>query len=124
MCGWLGCIVTAENWSFAVLEPALYARQLTWVDAQRFVGQQILAIAPTAAGPVDVTLEVSSVVESPAAPGVHQFAICFEGPADSFLAQGTYQLRHAELGDFAVFMTPIARLPAGFAYEACFSHVV
>lgn len=107
-----------------MLEPALYARQLTWVDAQRFVGQQILAIAPTAAGPVDVKLEVSSVAESPAAPGVHQFAICFEGPADSFLAQGTYQLRHSELGDFAVFMTPIARLPAGFAYEACFSHVV
>jgi hypothetical protein len=117
-------LLPLKHWSFAVLESALYARQLTWVDAQRFVGQQILAIAPTAAGPVDVKLEVSSVAESPAAPGVHQFAIRFEGPADTFLAQGTYQLRHSDLGDFAVFMTPIARLPVGFAYEACFSHVV
>lgn len=107
-----------------MLDPALYARQLTWADAQRFAGQQVLAVAPVPAGAVDVKLDVSTVVESSATPGTHQFSIRFEGPAETFLAQGTYQLRHRELGDFAVFMTPTARLPSGFAYEACFSHVV
>lgn len=107
-----------------MLDPALYSRQLTWADARRFVDQQILAVVTTPSGVAEVPLGVRSVTESQGEPGTHQFSILFRGPADSFLPQGTYQLRHAELGDFAVFMAPTARVSGGFVYEACFSHVV
>lgn len=108
----------------AVLDSDLFSRQLTWADAQRFHGVRVRVQAPTPTGLAYVVLSVCSVSESPAAPGMHQFAIRFEGPADIFLEQGTYRVHHPELGDFAVFMTPTARLPQGFTYEACFAHVV
>ncbi|WP_312843509.1 DUF6916 family protein [Diaphorobacter nitroreducens] len=107
-----------------MLNPDLFSRQLTWLDAQRFVDRQVLAHVPSESGFEQVCLEVLQVSESPAAPGTHQFTIAFQGPLNAFLAQGTYQLRHPDLGEFAVFMTPTAKQADGFAYEACFSHVV
>lgn len=107
-----------------MLDPALFSRQLTWLDALRFVDRQVLAHVPLESGLAQVCLEVLQVSELSAAPGTHQFTIAFQGPLDAFIAQGTYQLRHPDLGDFAVFMTPIAKRANGFAYEACFSHVV
>jgi len=107
-----------------VLDPALFSRQLTWADAQRFADRQVLACVPQSSGVAQVALDVRSVAESPAAPGTHQFVIAFRGPLDALLPQATYQLRHPELGDFAVFMTPTARKPDGYDYEACFSHVL
>ena len=107
-----------------MLDTALYARQLTWADAQRFANCEVVAVVPQPAGAVQVPLAVRSVSESASAPGTHQFAIAFHGPLDAPLAQATYQLWHPELGDFAVFMTPTARRSDGYEYEACFSHVV
>ncbi|MBU0746915.1 MAG: hypothetical protein KKB95_11660 [Gammaproteobacteria bacterium] len=107
-----------------MLDPALFSRQLTWADALRFVDQQVVVYVPAASGVAEIPLMVHSVTESPAAPGTHQFAISFQGPPNGPMAQGTYRLRHPELGDFAVFMTPMAQKADGFLYEACFSHVV
>lgn len=108
----------------AVLDSALYSRQLTWADAQRFADQKVLALVPQPSGVAQVVLEVRSVAEAAAAPGMHQFVMAFRGPLEALLAQGTYQLRHPELGDFAVFLTPNARKPEGYDYEACFAHAV
>ena len=107
-----------------MLDAALFSRPLTWSDAQGFARQQVLAHLATPAGPATVPLAVCEVAESAAAPGTHQFRISFQGPADAFLAQGTYRVQHPQLGDFAIFMTPVARQPEGLVYEACFSHVV
>jgi hypothetical protein len=107
-----------------MLDPALFSRQLTWADALRFVDQQVVVYVPAASDVAEIPLMVHSVTESPAAPGTHQFAISFQGPPNGPMAQGTYRLRHPELGDFAVFMTPMAQKADGFLYEACFSHVV
>ncbi|WP_312306825.1 DUF6916 family protein [Pulveribacter sp.] len=106
-----------------MLDSALFSRTLTWPDAQCFARQQVLAHLATPAGPITVPLTVCEVAESPAAPGAHQFRISFQGPADAFLTQGTYRMQHPQLGDYAIFMTPVARRPEGFVYEACFSHV-
>ncbi len=107
-----------------MLDPALFSRQLTWADALGFVNQQVVVYVSAASGLAEIPLDVQSVTESPSAPGTHQFAIWFKGPLNTPIEQGTYQLRHSSLGDFAVFMTPTARKAEGFFYEACFSHVV
>lgn len=107
-----------------MLDEALFSRQLTWADAQRFADRQVLVFVPHASGQAQVALHVHGVTESAAAPGTHQFAIAFRGPLDALLTQGTYRLRHPDLGDFAVFITPTSRKPDGYEYEACFSHVV
>ncbi|WP_240456884.1 hypothetical protein [Acidovorax sp. 1608163] len=108
----------------AALDPDLFSRQLTWSDALRFEKQDVHVLTPEATSAQVLCLRVSRVTESPAAPGTHQFAIVFHGPADTLLGQGTYHLVHPELGDFAVFITPVGRTPAGVEYEACFTHVV
>lgn len=106
------------------LDPDLFSRQLTWSDAQRFEKRDIHVRLPERANAQMLCLRVLRVTESPSAPGTHQFAIVFHGPADTLLGQGTYHLVHPELGDFAVFMTPVRRTSSGVEYEACFTHVV
>lgn len=73
-------------------------------------------------GPV---LELAEVVEQPqhAAPGSGRtpFALLFRGPADRPLPQGTQPLRHAELGELALFLVPVGSGPDGMRYEAVFS---
>lgn len=107
-----------------MLDPDLFSRQLTWSDALRFENQDIHVRILEATTAKMLCLQVSRVTESPSAPGTHQFAIVFTGPPDALLGQGTYHLVHPELGDFAVFMTPVGRTSAGVEYEACFTHVV
>lgn len=107
-----------------MLDPDLFSRQLTWSDARRFEKRDVYVRIPEATSANMLCLRVSRVTESPAVPGIHQFAIVFHGPADTLLGQGTYHLVHPELGDFAVFMTPVGRTSSDVEYEACFTHVV
>jgi len=53
--------------------------------------------------------------------GWEAFSLVFRGPADAFLPQATYRLRHAALGDFDLFFTPIRQDQLGFYYEAVFN---
>ena len=36
-----------------------------------------------------------------------QFSLLFRGPLSPVLVQGTYELRHVELEDFALFLVPL-----------------
>ncbi len=75
--------------------------------------------------PLDLILvEVSFLRSGPA--GVDEsrsFSVLFRGPAEPALAQATYVLDHAELGDLTLFLVPIAADGAGRTYEAVFNRL-
>ena len=54
--------------------------------------------------------------------GMERFSIYFRGPADNFLPQGIFQVTHERMGDFELFLVPIAREELGFRYEAVFNY--
>ena len=48
------------------------------------------------------------------------FALYFQGEGE-ILPQAIYRLRHAQLGDFDLFIVPIAKRRTGNTYEAVFN---
>ncbi|MDQ4124128.1 MAG: hypothetical protein M3134_00815 [Actinomycetota bacterium] len=75
-------------------------------------------------GPVDLTL--AEAAPSPWQPGPetglpHAFHLVFRSSADYLLDQRMYRMKHGELGDLEIFMTPIARTAEGTDYQAVFS---
>jgi len=49
------------------------------------------------------------------------FSIYFAGPRDVLVKQGTYRLRHEQLGEMSIFIVPVAQAAGGFEYEAVFT---
>jgi hypothetical protein len=49
------------------------------------------------------------------------FSLIFTGPHSPYLPQGAYTFRHAELGNFVMFIVPIGPGEAGMRYEAIFT---
>ncbi|WP_210492448.1 hypothetical protein [Patulibacter sp. SYSU D01012] len=49
------------------------------------------------------------------------FALLFEGPPATVLAQGTYLLAHATLGELTIFLVPVGRTDEATRYEAIFA---
>ena len=52
---------------------------------------------------------------------MERFSAFFDGPADSFLPQQSFQMRHESMGEFDIFLVPINRDEKGFRYEAVFN---
>ena len=52
--------------------------------------------------------------------GMERFSVFFR--AGGFVPQRTYLLAHEEMGEFQVFLVPVARDQAGFQYEAVFNY--
>lgn len=50
-----------------------------------------------------------------------QFSVVFRGPREPVLAQGVRDLRHAALGELALFLVPIGADADGVSYEAAFA---
>ncbi|HKP10629.1 MAG TPA: hypothetical protein VJZ91_00915 [Blastocatellia bacterium] len=69
-------------------------------------------------------LELAEVVEHPSAPGQEQFSAFFRGPLNAPLAQGIYQLEHAQFGPFGIFLVPVGRDERGVEYEALFNRFI
>jgi len=71
-------------------------------------------------------LELADVVDRSAAGGDapagarSPFSLVFLGPQEPALGQGTRQVVHPELGDFSLFLVPVAAGPDGLRYEAAF----
>ena len=76
--------------------------------------------------PEPVALELAEVNvykdESGAQEGWERFTAVFHGPAEAFLPQHMYQLRHEAMGDLTLFLVPIGRDERGFRYEAVFNY--
>ena len=54
--------------------------------------------------------------------GMERFSVFFSGPRDPFLPQGTYQMSHERMGEFELFLVPVASDDQGFRYEAVFNY--
>jgi hypothetical protein len=69
-----------------------------------------------------MALRLARVDERTPSPAFEQFAVLFQGPADSVWGQGTYHFSHPALGEFDLFITPIVGSSAErMLYEACFN---
>ena len=66
-------------------------------------------------------IELVEVSEEVRGGGSRRFAIYFRGAPTFFMPQRTYRLEHATLGEFDLFIVPIARDAEGFRYEAVFN---
>jgi len=51
------------------------------------------------------------------------FSIVFLGPNETFLGQGTRQMKHEEFGEFEIFIVPISQGENGYRYEAVFNRL-
>lgn len=54
--------------------------------------------------------------------GMERFSAFFDGPGEVQLPQGIYSLSHDQMGEFEIFLVPIARDERGFRYEAVFNY--
>jgi hypothetical protein len=54
--------------------------------------------------------------------GMERFSAFFKGPTEPHLAQNTYSLQHDQMGEFPIFLVPIARDEQGVRYEAVYNY--
>jgi hypothetical protein len=55
-------------------------------------------------------------------PDMERFSVFFSGPVDVFLPQSLYSLSHEKMGEFDIFLVPIARESDGYRYEAIYNY--
>jgi len=93
--------------------------ELSHQDFLENLQSEYLIKAETA--PIKLTLvEVS---ERKYAPGHEQFSIVLRGSNDSALGQGVFQVEHATMGAFELFIVPISADQQGTYYEAIFNRL-
>lgn len=85
-----------------------------------------LALADTDGGALRLALSETS--ESTEAGGLgpdgqtrQQFSLFFSGPVERVLPQGTYAMRHTDLGDLHLFLVPLGPQGGAMRYEAAFA---
>ncbi len=106
-----------------LLDDALWSRVLTRDIVNALQGQVLQCYWGDAQGQTQsVPLRLGMPRERSDYADFQQFSVFFQGPAQPQLPQQTYRMRHAALGDFAVFIALVARNKDGFEYEACVSH--
>jgi hypothetical protein len=54
--------------------------------------------------------------------GMERFSVFFVGPRDPFLAQQVYRVEHESMGEFELFLVPIAGDEKSYRYEAVFNY--
>ena len=69
-------------------------------------------------------LRLTQVNEGYANAGWDTFSLLFRGPADRFLPQATWRLKHEQLGEFDIFLVPVGQDKSGFDYEAVFNRML
>lgn len=71
-----------------------------------------------------ISLELTSV-EGKGVQGMQeQFSLLFRGPLEAPLEQGLHPFEHVQLGQFELFIVPVARTDEGFEYEAIFNRLL
>lgn len=98
------------------------AADLTEAEFSKHVGTKYqLNLEPQA-----IELELSKVKGYHAGPneqgGMERFSAFFEGPSSVRLPQSLYHLTHEQMGEFDIFLVPIAQTESGFRYEAVFNY--
>ena len=54
--------------------------------------------------------------------GMERFSVFFSGPGDLKLPQHVYQLAHETMGEFEIFLVPVAGDEKSYRYEAVFNY--
>ncbi len=52
------------------------------------------------------------------------FSLLFQGPGTRLLSQTTYRFAHEQVGEFDLFIVPIAKAQEGYHYEAVFNRLM
>lgn len=73
------------------------------------------------ADPLDLELVEVNDKTPEGFPG-EQFSLIFRGPSEFYLAQRTYPMAHAELGELVLFLVPVDQKKDGYRYEAFFNN--
>ena len=96
--------------------------QLTWEDFSGHVGTSFgVALEEGAAAQQELELTSSQKLrEAPTGFPREPFSLIFEGPSDRLLEQNTYWLSHPHMGEFGIFIVPIAQKGDRIRYEAVF----
>lgn len=74
--------------------------------------------------PAPCDLELIEVSEETRAWRQETFSVLFRGPAEHFLPQRIYRLRHATLGEAEIFLAPVGQDDRGFHYQAVFNRLI
>ena len=95
---------------------------LTEEEFSKNVGTEFYA--STGEGEVKLTLvEVKPYMPDAARDQkMERFSLFFDGPADEFLPQQNFNMRHEGMGGFELFLVPIKGDQNGFRYEAVFNY--
>ncbi len=70
------------------------------------------------------TLRLTDVAAGRSTPGLEQFSLFFRGPQEGPDRQDVYRLEHGDLGDFELFLVPVALDDEGYTYQAAFTTFV
>ncbi len=98
-------------------------RALTLADFTPALGDRFDAVPDEGAPPMTLTLTAADPLPAGGYPGAARapFALAFRGDGAVVLPQRIHRLRHAAMGEMAMFLVPIARDAAGVTYEAVFN---
>ena len=66
-------------------------------------------------------VEAKSVGSPSGSEGDQSFSILFAGPGDSLLPQRIYQVANDAMGNFDLFIVPVAQEADGYRYQAIFN---
>ena len=74
--------------------------------------------------PIDLTLvDVESrPSDAHEEAGMERFSVYFTGPLEFLLQQAVYPLGHPQMGQFELFLVPIAQETDGYRYEAIYNY--
>lgn len=68
-----------------------------------------------------ISVKLVEVSEKKETPRLERFAILFLGPLTPSLDQGLYDFEHDQIGQFTLFIVPVAQDQTGRYYEAVFN---
>jgi len=71
-----------------------------------------------------IDAKLIEVSEMNLSPRQERFVIVFRGPNETFLGQGMRRFEHPQMGEFVLFLVPIAQNDQGYSYEAVFNRLV
>jgi hypothetical protein len=78
----------------------------------------------TADGAEPYGLELMELVEFQTPPKQEQFSLRFRGDRSQVFPQQLYAMKHEEMGEFELFLVPVARDDSGTIYEAVFNRFI
>jgi uncharacterized protein DUF6916 len=69
-------------------------------------------------------IDLVECVNGYSTPKQEQFSLRFRGDSSQVFAQRIYPIKHDSIGDFELFLVPVARDDSGTYYEAVFNRFV